>query len=96
MPKSTRRVVTGHDARGKSVVLSDGAPPAASRDAWCRAQGADFRQTMEQCRHRIPELSSVEEREPNGEASVHASCRRQAACCGSWMSIHSRMAGSEP
>jgi hypothetical protein len=27
MPKSIRRVVTGHDARGRSVVLSDGPPP---------------------------------------------------------------------
>jgi hypothetical protein len=27
MPKSTRRVVTGHDARGRSVVLSDDPPP---------------------------------------------------------------------
>jgi mannose-6-phosphate isomerase-like protein (cupin superfamily) len=27
MPKPARRVVTGHDANGKSVVLSDGMPP---------------------------------------------------------------------
>ena len=27
MRNSTRRVVTGHDARGRSVVLSDGPPP---------------------------------------------------------------------
>jgi mannose-6-phosphate isomerase-like protein (cupin superfamily) len=27
MPKSARRVVTGHDENGKSIVLSDGMPP---------------------------------------------------------------------
>ncbi|HUI12320.1 MAG TPA: cupin domain-containing protein [Xanthobacteraceae bacterium] len=31
--KSTRRIVTGHDARGKAVVLFDGALPAKQRSA---------------------------------------------------------------
>jgi mannose-6-phosphate isomerase-like protein (cupin superfamily) len=38
MAKPARRVVTGHDARGKSVVLSDGVPPNV-RD---KGTGVDF------------------------------------------------------
>ena len=38
MTKAARRVVTGHDAQGKSVVLSDGMPPNV-RD---KGTGVDF------------------------------------------------------
>jgi hypothetical protein len=38
MPKPARRVVTGHDASGRSVVLSDGMPPNV-RD---KGTGVDF------------------------------------------------------
>jgi hypothetical protein len=31
MSKSTRRVVTGHDAHGRSVVVSDGPPLSLTR-----------------------------------------------------------------
>ena len=38
MPRPARRVVTGHDANGKSIILSDGTPPNI-RD---RGTGVDF------------------------------------------------------
>jgi hypothetical protein len=38
MPKPARRIVTGHDDRGRSVVLSDGMPPNI-RD---KGSGVDF------------------------------------------------------
>jgi mannose-6-phosphate isomerase-like protein (cupin superfamily) len=63
MPKSTRRVVTGHDARGKSVVLSDGAPPQ-HHPMHGAGVGADFHELWSNA-DRIPELTSVESREPN-------------------------------
>jgi mannose-6-phosphate isomerase-like protein (cupin superfamily) len=63
MPKSIRRVVTGHDARGKSVVLSDGTPP---QDHPMRgpAIGADFHEMWSEA-DAIPELTSAPDREPN-------------------------------
>jgi hypothetical protein len=41
MTNSARRVVTGHDAAGKSVVLSDG-PPPQHHPMHGPAVGADF------------------------------------------------------
>lgn len=38
MPKAARRIVTGHDANGKSIILSDGMPPNV-RD---KQTGVDF------------------------------------------------------
>ena len=38
MPKPARRIVTGHDESGRSVVLSDGMPPNV-RD---KGTGVDF------------------------------------------------------
>ena len=38
MPKPARRIVTGHDAQGRSVILSDGMPPNV-RD---KGTGVDF------------------------------------------------------
>jgi mannose-6-phosphate isomerase-like protein (cupin superfamily) len=63
MTKRARRVVTGHDETGKSVVLSDGAPPQhhAMHGA---ALGADFVE-MWNVPAPIPSLTSVEAREPN-------------------------------
>jgi mannose-6-phosphate isomerase-like protein (cupin superfamily) len=58
-----RRVVTGHDASGKSVILSDGTPPQhhPMRGA---GVGADFFE-MWNTPKPVPELTSVEGREPS-------------------------------
>jgi mannose-6-phosphate isomerase-like protein (cupin superfamily) len=63
MPKSTRRVVTGHDALGRSIVLSDGAPPQ-HHPMHGPAIGADFHEMWSDA-DTIPELTSVVAREPN-------------------------------
>ena len=63
MTEPTRRVVTGHDERGKSVVLSDSSPPQhhSMRGA---AIGADFYEMWNDSRP-VPSLTSIEAREPN-------------------------------
>ena len=63
MTAPTRRVVTGHDPDGKSVVLSDG-PPPQHHPMHGREVGADFHE-MWNSTQRVPLLTSVEEREPN-------------------------------
>jgi mannose-6-phosphate isomerase-like protein (cupin superfamily) len=63
MPKSTRRVVTGHDALGRSIVLSDDAPPQ-HHPMHGPAIGADFHEMWSDA-DTIPELTSVVAREPN-------------------------------
>ena len=63
MLKSTRRVVTGHDARGRSVVLSD-APPPQNHPMLGSAIGADFHEMWSNV-DTVPELTSVEAQEPN-------------------------------
>jgi mannose-6-phosphate isomerase-like protein (cupin superfamily) len=63
MAKSTRRVVTGHDPAGKSVVLSDAAPPQ-HHPMHGPAVGADFHELWNVA-DTIPQLTSVEPREPN-------------------------------
>jgi len=63
MAKSTRRVVTGHDVHGRSVVLSDGAPPQHHPMHGLRV-GADFHEMWSDA-DAIPELYSVNAREPN-------------------------------
>jgi len=63
MRRLTRRVVTGHDARGRSVVLSDGAPPQ-HHPMHGSGVGADFHEMWGDA-DAIPELSSVPAREPN-------------------------------
>lgn len=63
MRKSTRRVVTGHDARGRSVVLCDG-PPPQHHPMHGPAIGADFHEMWSDS-DTIPELTSVQAREPN-------------------------------
>jgi quercetin dioxygenase-like cupin family protein len=58
-----RRVVTGHDEKGKSVVLSDGAPPQ-HHAMQGPAVGADFFE-MWNTTQAVPQLTSVEAHEPN-------------------------------
>ena len=58
-----RRVVTGHDSNGKSVVLSDGTPPQR-HPMHGREVGADFYEMWNTTRV-VPELTSVEDREPS-------------------------------
>ena len=62
MAKRTRRVVTGHDRSGKSVVLSDGSPPQ-NHPMQGPAIGADFHEIWNSP-HAVPELTSVESSEP--------------------------------
>jgi mannose-6-phosphate isomerase-like protein (cupin superfamily) len=66
MTNSARRVVTGHDAAGKSVVLSDG-PPPQHHPMHGPAVGADFME-MWNVASAIPKLSATEAREPNERA----------------------------
>ena len=63
MAAKARRVVTGHDADGKSIVLSDGEPPqnhAMTGDAI----GADFIE-MWSTPEAVPTLTSEPDSEPN-------------------------------
>ncbi len=66
MARAARRVVTGHDAQGKSIFLSDGEPP---RHHTMRGQGvgADFIE-MWSAAEPVPPLRSAEPREPNERA----------------------------
>ena len=66
MRKSTRRVVTGHDAGGRSVVLSDG-PPPQHHAMHGTGVGADFHEMWNEA-GTIPELTSGVAREPNERA----------------------------
>jgi hypothetical protein len=63
MAISTRRVVTGHDARGKSVALSDG-PPPQHHPMHGLGVGADFHEMWSDA-DTIPELTAAPGREPN-------------------------------
>lgn len=58
-----RRVVTGHTADGRSVVVADGAPPQHHAMAGPRV-GADFVEVWNVAAP-VPELTSTEPREPN-------------------------------
>lgn len=58
-----RRVVTGHDPSGKSIVLSDGAPPQ-HHSMRGPSVGADFHEIWNVPRA-VPVLTSTESREPN-------------------------------
>jgi len=66
MTEPARRVVTGHDGSGKSIVLSDG-PPPQHHPMHGAAVGADFFEMWNTTRP-VPLLTSVEEREPNERA----------------------------
>ena len=63
MTEPTRRIVTGHDENGKSVVVSDGPPP---QHHLMRGPtiGADFIELWNAATA-VPILTSVEAREPN-------------------------------
>jgi hypothetical protein len=63
MTQSLRRVVTGHDDHGKSVVVSDG-PPPQHHPLHGPAVGADFIEVWN-APQPVPLLTSVEAREPN-------------------------------
>ena len=63
MAGTIRRVVTGHDAAGKSVVLSDG-PPPQHHQMHGPGVGADFIEIWNTPRP-VPELTSTEAKEPN-------------------------------
>ncbi len=63
MTQPARRVVTGHDASGKSVFLSDG-PPPQRHPMQGAAVGADFIEMWSTSRP-VPLLTPSEAREPN-------------------------------
>src|SRR5215469_11199999 len=63
MTAPPRRVVTGHDENGKSVVLSDGTPPQ-QHPMKGREVGADFFEMWNDPKT-VPLLTSVEAREPS-------------------------------
>jgi hypothetical protein len=63
MTAHIRRVVTGHDENGKSVVLSDGPPPQHHQMSGA-AVGADFFEVWNVPKP-VPQLTSVEASEPN-------------------------------
>ena len=63
MTQPPRRVVTGHDAVGKSIVLSDG-PPPQHHPMHGSAVGADFFEIWNVAAA-VPQLTAAEAREPN-------------------------------
>ena len=66
MTQPPRRVVTGHDAAGKSIVLSDG-PPPQHHPMHGAAVGADFFEIWNVAAA-VPQLTACEAREPNERA----------------------------
>ena len=58
-----RRVVTGHDQTGKSVVISDGTPPQHHQMRG-PSIGAEFFEMWSDA-DKVPQLTSVQNREPN-------------------------------
>jgi mannose-6-phosphate isomerase-like protein (cupin superfamily) len=63
MAQPPRRVVTGHDKNGKSVIVSDAAPPQ-HHEMHGSAIGADFFEVWNTTQT-VPQLTSLEVREPN-------------------------------
>jgi len=63
MAISTRRIVTGHDVHGKSVILSDAAPPQ-HHPMHGPEIGADFHEIWNEP-DPIPVLTAIKAREPN-------------------------------
>jgi len=63
MKQSTRRIVTGHDRNGKSVVASDGLPPQ-HHSMRGSSVGAEFIEIWNSPLP-VPLLASAETREPN-------------------------------
>ena len=63
MTGPARRIVTGHDENGKSVIVSDG-PPPQHHPMHGPSIGADFIEIWNSARE-VPLLTPVEPREPN-------------------------------
>jgi hypothetical protein len=63
MPRPTRRVVTGHDAAGRSVVLSDG-PPPQHHPMRGTGGGTAFHEMWSDAEP-VPALAAVPASEPN-------------------------------
>lgn len=63
MATFTRRILTGHDETGKSVVISDG-PPPQHHPMRGPSIGAEFFEIWSDS-NTVPVLTSVAEREPN-------------------------------
>jgi Cupin domain len=63
MTTPIRRIVTGHDERGKSVIVSEGSPPQ-HHTMRGPTVGADFIEIWNMAAP-VPLLASVEPREPN-------------------------------
>jgi mannose-6-phosphate isomerase-like protein (cupin superfamily) len=63
MTGKSRRVVTGHDAEGKSIILSDG-PPPQNHAMQGEGVGADFIEIWNTS-ETIPTLTSLPDAEPN-------------------------------
>ena len=63
MTHSTRRIVTGHDDTGKSVIVSDGPPPQHHTMSG-PAVGANFVEIWSEAQP-VPILTAVESPEPN-------------------------------
>jgi len=63
MSRPTRRVVTGHDGDGKSIVVSDAAPPQ-HHPMHGPEIGADFHEMWSEP-DAIPVLNSVKDQDPN-------------------------------
>ncbi len=63
MSKPTRRVVTGHDAHGRSVIVSDAAPPQ-HHSMRGPDIGADFHEMWSEIDN-PPSLTSISAQEPN-------------------------------
>jgi mannose-6-phosphate isomerase-like protein (cupin superfamily) len=61
-----RRVVTGHDSNGKSIVLADG-PPPQHHSMQGPEVGADFYEIWN-CTRPVPRLTAAEPTEPNERA----------------------------
>jgi len=63
MARPPRRVVTGHDLTGKSIVVADGVPPQHHPMHGSQV-GADFFEIWNSSAT-VPQLTAVESREPN-------------------------------
>ncbi len=66
MPIPVRRVVTGHDSTGKSIVVSDGTPPQSHPMRGAEV-GADFFEMWSVAKP-VPTLTSLEPSEPTERA----------------------------
>lgn len=87
-----RRVVTGHDASGKSVILSDGPPPQAHPMSGPDV-GADFIEIWNSG-ETVPTLTATPASEPN--ARPFTIMPPAAICCASSRCIRRAWAATAP